>query len=392
MFCEPVLMARPFNIVHVIPGLETGGAEMMLVKLLGGTNRARWRPRVLSLRDRGTLGKRVEDLGVPLRTLGIQGGMPGPRAVLALRRDLRAFEPTVLQGWMYHGNLAALAGRVLMASRVPVLWCVRSTVFDFASEKRLTAGVVRLGALVSRHVTRIIYNSHTSAKQHAELGFAATRAMVIPNGFDTEVFLPSESARAAFRRRLNVTEDVILVGRVARYHPMKDYPGFLKAAAILSAHHANVRFVLAGTGVDANNPELVGQVRSLGLGDRVHLLGEIPEIPELLSALDIACSSSAYGESFPNVLGEAMACGVPCVTTDLGDSAWVLGTAGQIVPPLDPAALAAACGKLVDLGTEGRNRLGAIGRSRVVHEFSLERIVSQYEDLYEELLARGAPR
>jgi glycosyltransferase involved in cell wall biosynthesis len=376
----------PRSIAHVITGLETGGAETMLFKLLTATNRERWAPAVVSLRDRGTLGDRIDALDVPVATVDMRGSLPGPRALWRLRRSVTTFAPEIIQGWMYHGNVAALAGSVLRRGRLPLVWCIRSLVFDYASERRFTAWVVRLGALLSHRAVRIVYNSQSSLRQHTELGFAVSGAIVIPNGFDIHQFAPSPEARAAFRQRLGLDERTVLIGRIGRYHRVKDFPGFLEAAAQLAAQRTDVHFVLAGPGVDHENPELGREVARRGLADKVHLVGEVTPISGLMVALDILCSSSAYGESFPNVLGEAMACGVPCVTTDIGDSAWILGSAGLVVPARDPSALMAACRTLVDAGPEGRRQMGSAGRTRIVRDFSLPGVASQYEALYDELL------
>jgi glycosyltransferase involved in cell wall biosynthesis len=168
---------------------------------------------------------------------------------------------------------------------------------------------------------------------------------------------------------------------------MKDYPAFLHAAALLIRERPHARFVLAGSGVDESNHELMDLVQALGLGGKVHMLGEVQPMNALMSSLDIFCSSSAFGESFPNALGEAMASGAVCVATDVGDSATILSKAGRVVPPKNPAALAAAFSALMDLSAEARERLGAEGRARVVSEYALPRIVQRYESLYAEVLA-----
>lgn len=376
----------PSNVAHVITGLDTGGAEMMLVKLLEGGDRKRWNATVLSLRDRGTLGKRIEGLGVPVATLGLRGSVPGPGQLWGLVRQLRRIQPKLIQGWMYHGNLAATIGQTIGRRGTPVIWNIRYTLNGRSQEKPLTAVIIRLGALLSGRVARIIYNSHTSASQHAEIGYSTAGSVVIPNGFDTDRFAPSASARSTTRQRLGVANDAVLIGRIGRYHPMKDYPVFLHAAALLIRERPHVRFVLAGLGVDERNRELTDLVHALELGGKVYMLGEVHPINALMSSLDILCSSSAFGESFPNVLGEAMSSGVACVTTDVGDSAAILEKGGWVVPPNNPAALAAACRALSDLSIDERRRIGAQGRARVLSGFSLPRIVERYESLYTEVL------
>jgi len=376
----------PHSIAHVITGIETGGAEMMLLKLLAGTDLEQWPSGVVSLRGHGSLGQRIERLGVRVVPIGVRGSVPSLRAMWRLRSGMRDLAPALVQGWMYHGNLAALAWRAMSRTRVPIVWGIRNTLFDFASDRRLTAIVVRLSARLSRHASRIIYNSRAGAREHENLGFASTGAIVIPNGFDTDAFAPSPAARREYRERLGVDDETVLVGRIGRYHRMKDHVSFLEAAALLVRDRPQTRFVLAGHGVDEANRSLAQLLDGLRLGNAVRVLGDVVPVAGLTAALDIACSSSAYGEGFPNVLGEAMACGVPCVTTDVGDSARIVGHTGRVVAPRDPMALAAACRELIDAGSEARRRLGAEARARVQQEFSLPRVVSQYERVYMDVL------
>ncbi len=374
------------RILHIITALDTGGAEMMLLRLLQGADRTRWQHSVLSLRDHGSVGRRIEELGVPVSAVGIRGSIPTPGALWRLARAVRGVAPDLIQGWMYHGNIGALVGSRLGGRHAPVLWNIRYAPDSLRLEKRSTAVVMQVGRLLSSLVSGIIYNSHAGATRHAAMGYATARATVIPNGLDTSSFAPSSGARAAWRGRLGAEASTVLVGRFGRYHPMKDYPMFLEAAALLVRERPHVRVVLAGTGVDAGNAELGAAIGRLKLGDVVHLLGEVAAMHELTAALDIACSSSAFGEAFPNVVGEAMSCGVPCVATDVGDSARILGESVNVVPPHDPVAFATACRVLVDAGDAERRRIGAMGRARIEREFSISRVVSDYEVLYERML------
>lgn len=357
----------------------------MLLKVVTSMGRERWTPSVVSLLDRGTVGPRLEAAGVSLLTLGMRRGVPGPAPLWQLRRALHKLQPDLVQGWMYHGNVAANVGRVLGGRRYPVVWNVRHSMYDYRNEKWLTAVLIRLSARLSNRVDRIIYNSRRSAGQHEALGYAPDRTLVIPNGFDLDRFGPSAEARAALRTKLGLEASTVIVGLVARYHPMKGHGDFLRAAAIVSRKRPGVRFVLAGRRVDRDNRELMALARETGL-ENEFFLGEVSDMAALTPALDIACMSSAWGESFPNVIGEAMACAVPCVATDVGDSAYIVGETGKVVPAGDPEVFAGACLELIDAGDEGRGQLGTAARNRVLREFSLERIALQYDALYTELL------
>jgi glycosyltransferase involved in cell wall biosynthesis len=382
---EAVGLGRRIRILFVITALQTGGAEMMLYKLLAGMDRGRFDPSVICLGRCGTPGVRIKSLGIPVHIAELSPTRPSLRSLWRVFKWVRDLRPDLIQGWMYHGNAVASFAQFLSVRSVPVLWSIRHTVYRLTDEKASTAKLIRLSALASRRVLRIIYASRASAERHEAMGFAPERTVLIPNGFDCDLFKPSTDARAAIRKQLNAGEDAILIGRIGRFHPMKDHASFFQAAGMISEMNRAIQFVLAGEGIDWKNPVIVDLVNRFRLNDRVHLLGERDDIPDLTAALDIATSSS-FSESYPNVIGEAMACGVPCVVTDVGHSAAIVGDAGLVVPPRDPTALAAAWLPLVEAGTAARAKLGAVARHRILSNFSLDQIVRQYEALYDEAL------
>lgn len=380
------------RIMHVITGLSTGGAETMLLKLLSAAS-GDMEHVAVSLGDEGTIGPRIAALGVPVHCLGLQRNAPNPFRALSILGVARRIDPQLIQGWMYHGNLmASMAAQALRKSapgkKPPVIWNIRQTVYDLRNERWLTAKLIRMGARLSARPATIIYNSQTSASQHENLGYRAEKRVIIPNGFDCQALRPDQTARKAVRAELGIADDTILIGLVARYHPMKDHIGFLKAAALVVRSYPEARFVLAGTGVNSTQPELAEAVKQNELQDHAVLLGERSDIPRLNNAFDIGCSASAWGEGFSNSIGEAMACGVPCVVTDVGDSACIVADTGFIVPPRIPQALANAIMQLIGMGRSGRLQLGAKARNRIETEFSLSAIVRRYEDLYLSFLAR----
>lgn len=374
-------------VLHIINGLETGGAEMMLYKILSKTNRQRFKPIVISLIDRGTLGDRIEALGIPVYPIGMEAGKLPLKGILQFIHQVRQCQPDLVQGWMYHGNLAAQLAGIFTLKFVPVLWNIRHSLHSLSYEKPTSSALIKMLAPLSSFPKKILYNSKISAIQHDKLGYKVTKTLVIPNGFNTEIFKPSLEFRLSVRTELSLCNNTFLIGRISRYDPMKDHANFFHAAALLLKDYPDVHFVLAGRRVDWENQTLCQIIHQLGIAERVHLLGERDDIPRLTAALDIACSSSAYGEAFPNAIGEAMACGVPCAVTDVGDSAWIVGDTGRVVPPRDANALANALRELIALGSEGRNTLGNAARTRIIENFSLDSIVAQYESLYENVLS-----
>lgn len=377
----------PIRVLHVITGLETGGAELSLLKLVESLHRERFVHDVVSLTGKGAIGERIEALGVPVIALRLSRAAAPIAGPVSLSRIIARTAPALVQGWMYHANLLALLAVKLARDPAPLLWNVRASLDGIENEKRSTRAVVRIGARVSTLPQGIVYNSVTGARQHEALGYAASRTQIIPNGFDCSSFRPDPSAGPALRAALGLDPDSIVVGCFGRYHPMKDHATLLSAAANAARVEPRLQFVLAGAGVDASNDALAALIGQLGLAANVHCLGERRDIASLTAALDIACSASV-GESFPNVVGEAMACGVPCVVTDTGDAARIVGEGGLVVPVRDPASLAQAMVSLARAGPDRRRSLGTAARQRIVGHFSLEAVTDRYRSYYERISSR----
>jgi glycosyltransferase involved in cell wall biosynthesis len=379
--------SKKIIVVHLIPALESGGAQVMLCNLLSKTNREKFEPIVISMTDKGIFGDRIISLNVPLYTLGMELGKPSIKSLWKLQDLLKKIKPDVIQSWMYHANIAAQLSQLLSFMNIPVCWSIHHSIASLGSEKKLTILLIKLGAYLSYLIPEIVFVSQLSQQQHQALGYSARNSCVIPNGFDTSLYLPSPAARHSVRADLGLPENVFLIGAIGRNHPMKDHANFISAAALLLAHHPDVHFLLIGSGLDNDNSTLVAQIEQLKIQDRIHLLGVRSDISRLSAALDICSLSSAYGEAFPLVIGEAMSCGVPCVVTDVGDSAWIVGNAGRVVPPKNAPALAQAWQELLELEPQARAELGKRARERVIENFSLESIVDRYEELYVSLAA-----
>jgi glycosyltransferase involved in cell wall biosynthesis len=371
------------KILHITTSLSLGGAEVMLYKLLSCLDPARFDNAVVSLTPPGQLAPKISELGVNVDSVHLRRSKPSPFALARLHRIIRRTRPDIIQGWMYHGNIAASLGN---QGNKPLIMTVRHALVDIRHEKLTTRWMIQLGARVSRRAAATIYNSEAGAQQHQAQGYAKEHAVVIPNGFDTDVFKPDGDARHKLRRDLGIPPDTILVGLVARYHPMKDHANFIRAAARVS--QSNVRFVLAGTGADEKNSALMAEIRDADVAERVHLLGERDDVPALQASLDIATSAS-YTESFPNVIGEAMACGVPCAVTDVGDCGDVVGDTGLVVPPRDPQALADAWVAFLSKPVDVRRAMGTQARARIMERYSLPVVVKRFEDVYEDVGARS---
>jgi glycosyltransferase involved in cell wall biosynthesis len=388
----------------------------MLYRLLQHSDQAEFEHQVISMTDIGVVGEKIRALGVPVRALGMRRGVPNPRGVLRLARWLTQDAPDVVQSWMYQADLVGgLAAR--LARGVPVAWGIHSAYLDPRSVKRIKIWTVQACAWSSRWLpTQIVCCSEASWEVHAELGYPVNKMLTIPNGCDLETFRPDPEARSAVRRELGLQEGTPLVGLVARfdeygpaaprerrepalrrYWPKrrlaspKDHHTFIRAAALLRARVPDANFVLCGERITWQNVQLTEWIDAAGIRSHCHLLGRRLDMPRLTAALDVATSSSAYSEAWPLVLGEAMACGVPCAVTDVGDSALIVGDTGRVVPPKDPEALADAWHELLTLRPGVRAQLGLAARRRMEEHFSLTSAVAKYEELYRGLALRSGP-
>lgn len=372
------------KIVFIITNLATGGAETMLLKLLQNLDRTRFQPAVISLIGLGEIGPRIQTLGIPVHTLGMVRGLPGPLAFLRLVRLLRQLRPDIVHTWMYHADLlGGLAARLAGCRRV--IWCIRNSDLSPQGSKLSTVRVARFCASLSPVVpARIISCSNRAGEIHAAIGYQSSKLHVIPNGFELGRFMPDTVARDSVRAALGLGADVLLVGLIARYDPQKNHAGFVEAAALVAVQLPQVHFVLAGKDVDASNSALQAAIAQHGLQERMHLLGRRDDVPRLMAALDVLASSS-FGEAFPNVLGEAMACGVPCAVTDVGDSADIVGSAGRVVPAGDMQGLARELLALLQLPSAKRAALGQQARQRVQDHYEIGHVARLYEAAYEQV-------
>lgn len=376
------------RIAFIISGLTTGGAEIMLLKVLERLDRERFAPYVISLTTLGELGPRISALDIPVVAVGLKFGLSGPLRFFRLVQILQRLNPDVVHTWMYHADL--LGGLAARLARVSALgWCIRNSNLDRDKTKFSTRAVVVLCASISKWMPSKILSCSEKARQiHVTRGYAAEKMVIVPNGFDLTRFKPNIDARHRIRVELGITDQTPLVGLIGRFDPQKNHVGFFEAACLLHRQLPKVHFVLAGQDIDSGNTALMQAMTPAGVLANTHLLGLRNDIPELMAALDVLASSS-YGEAFPNVLGEAMACGVPCVVTDVGDSAYIVGDTGRVVALGDMAGLAASLEELLTLPPPERLALGDRARARVAAHFEIGGVVRQYEHFYESLLANA---
>jgi len=362
------------KIIHIITDLDTGGAEIMLYKLLSSLHNEALNSTVISLMGQGKITERIEALGVKVEILDLgQGERPSWQTIKKLRQIMKAFNPDIVQGWMYHGNIAATVAVFLfdpMCIKVKLFWNVRQTLYDINSEKIQTRWLIVLGRWLSFFPHSIIYNSSLSVEQHCNVGYSVKKTKIIPNGFDLQKFRPDKNRRQQLCEELRVAESVLLVGHISRLHPMKDHATLLRAIERVAdglSDKQEVLFLLIGHGVTSE----------LSKNPAIRFLGERVDVPRIMSALDIVVSSSAWGEGFPNVIGEAMASEVPCVVTDVGDSAYIVGKYGRVCSVGDDQCIASSLLQLIE-NTQERKTAGKQARKRIKENYSMDKIKKEY--------------
>ncbi|MBL7204401.1 MAG: glycosyltransferase [Desulfobacteraceae bacterium] len=377
------------RVMHIITDLDTGGAEMMLYKLVSVLDREKFLCRVVSLEPPGVLSQRINNLGIQVDSLGVDSRLPNPLALFKAIQMVRKWRPQVVQTWMYHADLlGTLASRI--AGRGVLVWNMRCTNMDFSQYSKTTRWVMRACAALSPYPHMVLANSHASIEYHKKMGYKFKRSMVIPNGFDLDQFRPDPLLRAHVRHELSIPHNAPCVGLVARFDPMKDHATFFSAAELIARKRPDTHFILCGEGMIRENPRVRNYLKKSGTSLNVHLLGRREDINRIMAGLDIFVLASSYGESFPNVVGEAMASGVPCVVTDVGDAAIVVADTGKVVPFKNPPAMAAATLGLLELPAEERKKLGMSARERVRKQYSLDKVATDYERSYLEAVVTGA--
>ncbi|MGH8281719.1 MAG: glycosyltransferase [Gammaproteobacteria bacterium] len=373
------------RVLHISSSLEIGGAELFLERLIGTMDSTRFSHSVVTLFNMGKVGEHLRAHGINVTVLETRKAVPF-MGLWRLRNIIRTEKPDLIQSWLYNSNIAASLARILTGIRCPLIWNVRHSLDAWQAEPWDTRFTIRLGGILSRTPTQVIFNSGRAVGQHERYGYRKDRAVVIPNGIDGAHFYPDEGKRADMRARLGLDESDVVVGTLGRFHTLKNQVGFLRAAHSMLGQRADLRFVMAGGGVTPDNGHLIRLIRELELSDRVLLLGEVDETAALLNAMDIFVSPS-LAEGFPNAVGEAMACGRPCVVTDAGASAELVSDAGIVVPRDAPQALADAVVGMVNAGRERRHDLGVLARQRILQEYDQTRIAERYAVLYEEMAA-----
>lgn len=370
------------KIVHIITGLNDGGAESVLYRLCVADKKNEHI--VISFLDEGKYGELLYKVNIQVHTLGMQRGLFALFTLYRLYFLIRSLRPDVVQTWMYHADL--LGGLMARLSGIcNVVWTIRNSTLVLGKSKFSTIVIARLNAWLSYLVPKhIVSCSYSGVAVHHAIGYTSKKMIVIDNGYDLEKFTPNQKIGEQLRSQLNISSDVFVVGMVARFNPQKDHANLLKALSLLKVSGAMVRCVMVGDGITVDNQILAAMLDKYSVADIVHLAGQSSDMPAMMNAFDLNILSSAYGEAFPNVVAEAMACGTPCVVTDVGDAARIVADAGWVVEPQNSEALARAIN--LALGEWSNKPIWQLrkilSRKIIVSHYSLEVMLDSYRKLW----------
>ncbi|MCC6146931.1 MAG: glycosyltransferase [Anaerolineaceae bacterium] len=369
------------RVAFLVRSLEYGGAERQLAALVTRMDRQRFEPAVLCFYPGGEFEAEIQGAGVPVIHIGKTGRWDWLRFFVRLVRKLKELRPHILHGYLETPNILSVLLKPFLPG-VRVVFGLRASNMNMILHRY--PWVIRLPYAVqpffARGASLCIANSQAGKAFWCSKGIPEEKTLVIPNGFNTQKFIPNLALAAPLRDLCGVPGHTPLIGAVGRLDPPKGCEVFLKAAALLISAKPEVRFLWVGDGPPAYRAELVQLAASLGVSPQVVWLGARPDVARLYNAFDIFCSSSLGGEGFPNVLAEAMACGIFCVATSVGDTASILNGEGFIVPPGDPQALAAALQRALDLPPEVRQQSGERSRRRIMEEYSMDKMVNRTQD------------
>lgn len=376
------------KITHIITGLNIGGAETMLYWLLKNVDQRKFPCRVISLSDNGPIGEKLSSIGIPIIAVGLNNKNTFWSGLSRLFIELQTNKPVLIQTWMYHSDLlGGLVAKTLKGIRV--VWGIHNSTLDLSKSKKSTRLVVQINAFLSHFVPdRIIVCSRVSERIHNQKGFDKNRMIFIPNGFDLSAYRADRQACVKVRDELGIASSEIVIGMAARFDPQKDHGTFFLAANELLKKVPNLQFVLCGDGVSWDNADIVSLIDS-SKKSHFHLLGRRNDMPEIYASWDIAMLSSKYGEAFPLTIGEAMACEIPCVGTDVGDTSDLIGNTGYTVPTEAPLLLADAVTKLLSMSSTARSDLGKLAREQILSNYEISQIATKYQDVWKAAATRS---
>lgn len=375
------------KLVFFISDLTYGGAQRQLLALAKTIDKEVFEVYVLYYYPDGPLEQDLQDSQVILNCITKNGRWDLVGFCGRLIGYLRKIKPDILHGYLVVPNLFTIVFKPFLPN-TKIVWGIRgSSDSSTRNQDWLNSPLALIEVFFSRFADLIISNSHAGKKYCLSRGFPAEKTIVIPNGIDIDRFKPNLEARTKLRNEWQLETETIAIGIIGRINPMKDYPNFLQAAAILVKQHQNITFFCFGTGDAKYQEKMYSLTKELNLTEKVRWMGTSSDIPSVCNALDLLVSSSIDGEGFGNVIGEAMASGTPCIVTDVGDSAWIVDDSNLVVPPQNPQELAKAITRFIETKQSNSNLDTC---SRIVENFSISQLAINSKTALLKLLKESA--
>ncbi len=363
------------NVLFLTRSLNYGGTEIQLATLATNLDQSVFSTSIVSYYSEGELVINIESAGIPFYTTNKSGRHDVIKFTINLIKIIYTVKPKVVYGFLYEPNIIS-AFLIFMFPSIHVIFGIRNANMDLSKYDYFSRLSKKLESLSAHFADLIIANSEAGKEECLLRGFPKNKLVVIHNGIDTDRFHPDPGKRKQFRENFNIPKNAIVIGLVGRVDPIKDHANFIHAARILSTKYNNIFFLCAGA---RNNPYWNGLselIESSRLGKRLIWVDACDTIEDVYNGLDICCLSS-ISEGFPNAICEAMSCGIPCVTTDVGDTRKIIRDTGIVVPPKDPEALATGLETMINFPVRKRKELGLLARTRIIQQFSVERLVTE---------------
>ena len=375
------------KIVHIITTLGDGGAENTLSKICEHDKQNKHI--IISLKDGGKYYKILKKLGIQIYILNIK--LYSFYKIFYIVKILNSLKPHVVQTWLVHGDfIGGLMAR--LAGIDSIVWNIRHSNLQFKKTKILTILIQKILIRFSFFIPKkIIVNSLKAKKIYQQSGYDKKKLIFIPNGYNLNIFKPNKLKYINFRKKYQPKKNIILIGNVARYDPKKDHSNLLNALKIIKSKKINFLCLLFGFKINKFNSKLVTEIKQLKLSNHVKLLGQSDDIPSIMNGLDIYIQSSSFGEGFPNVVAEAMACATPCVVTDVGDASQIVQEFGWVVPPNDPIKLANSIEQAInEIYSKKWHRRCINARKIIKNNFDIKKMIQAYNKIWFEINSNSA--
>jgi len=367
------------KIVHIISGLKSGGAERSLFNICNSNINNYFKQSVICLGDKAIYGDKLEELGVEVYYLNFKNSNK-LYASLNFKNIIIKISPDIVQGWMTHGNFASVLAYFILAGRPSLFWNIRQTVYKLKHEIILTRFLFLINILLSRIPNRIISNAKISIRQLIKFGYKIDSFILIPNGFDTNYWKPDHNLRQIERNKLKFNDNDFVLGYVGRYHPMKNIKLLLESFQKLSQHNSKVKLVIVGQNLNnynINEKSIIDMIPQ----NQILFIDNTEDIKKYYNIFDLLILCSAWGEGFPNVLGEAMSSELCCISTPVGDTPDILEDVGYLVPLDDVDFLIEKVKNCMD-NPEELNKLGRKARIKILNQYSMEKTINSYLNIY----------